>query len=154
ASPARGRALVEAATALVHDLPHTLAALARGELSEERALLVARETTHLGAADRQTLDTDLARTSTGPGAGGPGTEALRRMVHKLALGLDSAAQTNRMRKARANRHVTGRLLGDGTGRITAILRTEDYAAVLTTLRQAAATARADGDPRTSSQVRA
>ncbi|WP_185995358.1 hypothetical protein [Nocardioides campestrisoli] len=58
-SPARGRFLVGASTALVEDLPQTLAALTRGELTEERALLIVRETDDLAREDRTRVDDDL-----------------------------------------------------------------------------------------------
>lgn len=151
-SPARGRSLARAAAALVDDLPETLAALARGELNEERALLMVRETEHLCAEDRRALDTEVAGQSGGPG--GMGTEQLRRLVQRIALRLDEAGATARMRRARAQRHVSGRLLADGTGRITAVVRSEDYRAVLAALTSVAAAARAEGDSRTSDQVRA
>ena len=64
------------------------------------------------------------------------------------------AETRRYERARADRHVTARQLDDGTGRITAVVPIEHLAAVRARLSQAAATARAAGDERTSSQVRA
>lgn len=56
AAPARGRRLVELSGALVHDLPHTLARLAEGTLTEARALTVAATVRSLSRADRAEVD--------------------------------------------------------------------------------------------------
>lgn len=155
-SPARGRTLVDASMVLVHDLPSTLTTLARGEISEDRALMVVRETAHLSSEDRRVLDAELGEGSaTGPGGlGGLGAEQLRQAIQRIALRLDDEAASRRMRRARSLRRVSGRLLGDGTGRITAVVKAEQYAAVLGALGQAATKAKAAGDPRTRDQVRA
>lgn len=171
-SPSRGQALARAATALVTDLPRTLEALSRGVLNEERALMIVRETEDLPAADRRAVDQEL-HTPAGPpeglgadgegewpegdgtaGVGGIGTEALRRLVQRLALRHDSTAVSRRMERARARRRVTGRLLSDGTGRISAVVKAEHYAQVMAALSKATASARREGDPRTGDQVRA
>ncbi|HSV40540.1 MAG TPA: hypothetical protein VLI04_17385, partial [Nocardioidaceae bacterium] len=59
-SPFKGGRLVGLAEALVGEMPHTLAALAAGEINEWRATLVVRETACLSRADRGTVDTELA----------------------------------------------------------------------------------------------
>ena len=59
-SPHRGRRLTGLAVALVDDLPHTLAALERGDINEHRAQLVADGVGDLTAADRGRVDADLA----------------------------------------------------------------------------------------------
>jgi hypothetical protein len=59
-SPHRGARLLGLAEALVGELPHTLAALAAGEISEWRATLVARETACLSRSDRRVADAELA----------------------------------------------------------------------------------------------
>ncbi|WP_162599776.1 HNH endonuclease [Nocardioides solisilvae] len=171
-SPARGRAWVSAASALVADLPRTLEALGRGVLTEERAMVIVRETADLTAEDRRAVDAELT-TPVGPPDGiddqgnprwddptgegqvaGLGTEALRRLVQRLALRHDSTEVARRRERARARRRVSGRLLGDGTGRITAVVKAEHYAHVMAALGAAAATARNEGDARSGDQVRA
>jgi hypothetical protein len=59
-SPARGQQHLGVALALVHDLPHTLAALTAGVISEWRATIVVRETACLTRADRMAVDRELA----------------------------------------------------------------------------------------------
>ena len=64
-SPARGSRYLSVAKALAHDMPHTLAALECGALSECRATLIVRETAGPSAQDR----------------GGAGRRAVRRHRH-------------------------------------------------------------------------
>ena len=58
-SPAKGGQHLGLARALVHEMPQTLAALQRGEISEWRATLLVRETACLSRADRSTVDAEL-----------------------------------------------------------------------------------------------
>jgi len=58
-SPARGGRHLGLAKALVHEMPHTLAALQCGALSEWRATLIARESACLDVQDRRRLDAEL-----------------------------------------------------------------------------------------------
>jgi hypothetical protein len=155
-SPYQGEQRVLLARRLRDDLPGVHAALARGEIGEAQAYAVARETGHLDPTQRAAVDADLTGDpTTGPGSlAGLGGEKLRQAVRRCCLTLAAGAETRRHRRARADRHVTTRLLDDGTGRVTAIVAAEHLAAVRTTLDDAAATARAAGDDRTAAQVRA
>ena len=58
-SPTRGGRHLGLAKALVHEMPHTLAALEDGVLSEWRATLVVRESSCLDVEDRSRLDAEL-----------------------------------------------------------------------------------------------
>ncbi|CNC66473.1 putative hydrolase [Mycobacterium tuberculosis] len=58
-SPARGSRHLGFAKALVYEMPHTLAALDCGALSEWRATLIVRESACLDVADRRALDAEL-----------------------------------------------------------------------------------------------
>ena len=49
----------EGAKVLVNDMPHTLAALQSGVLTESRAALIVTEAAHLSTADRRALDAEL-----------------------------------------------------------------------------------------------
>lgn len=51
-SPARGQRHLGLARALVAEMPHTMSALTRGDVSERRATIVARETACLSREDR------------------------------------------------------------------------------------------------------
>ena len=67
-SPARGGRHLGFATALVFEMPHTLAALECGALSEWRATLIVKESACLTVEDRRTLDASLqcSNHSSGP----------------------------------------------------------------------------------------
>src|SRR5687767_12106278 len=148
-SPHAGEQRVLLSCRLRDDLPLTLAALARGELTEDRAFAVAREVAHLAPAQRSHVDADLA-----PRLPGLGDARLRQAVRRSCLTIAAEAEARRHARARADRRVTSRRLDDGTGQLTATLPLEVLAAVRAALDTAAATARAEGDDRTAGQVRA
>jgi 5-methylcytosine-specific restriction endonuclease McrA len=153
-SPSRGGRCVGAAKALVHEMPHTLAALATGRISERRAEIVVRETACLDPADRATVDTEIA----GPGQvdrlEGMGDRALANATRRIAYRLDPAAVTNRARKAERERRVTLRPAPDTMSYLTALLPVAQGVACIAALTRASATARAAGDPRSRGQVMA
>src|ERR1700731_2112511 len=62
-SPARGNRHLGFAKALVHEMPHTLAALEAGVLTEWRATLIVRESACLDVADRRALDAQMCADS-------------------------------------------------------------------------------------------
>ena len=148
-SPYAGEQRVLLSRRLRDHLPLTLAALRRGELTEDRAFAVAREVAHLTPTQRSRVDEDLA-----PRLAGLGDVRLRDAVRRSCLTQAAESETRRCRRARADRRVTSRALDDGTGQLTAILPLEVLAAVRRTLDVEAAAARTAGDARTAGQVRA
>src|SRR6266404_380104 len=58
-SPVRGGRHLGLGKALVHEMPHTLAALECGALSEWRTTLIVRESACLDVEDRRRLDAEL-----------------------------------------------------------------------------------------------
>src|SRR5258707_2982559 len=64
-SPARGGQHLGFAKALVHEMPHTLAALETGMLSEWRATLIVQESACLAVEDRRALDAELCADASG-----------------------------------------------------------------------------------------
>lgn len=151
-SPFRGEQRVLLSRRLRDDLPGVLAALARGEIREDQAYAVAREVAHLEPAQRRAVDADL--TSSPNRLPGIGDDKLRQAVRRSCLTIAADTETRRYQRARADRHVTTRQLGDGTGRVTAIVAVEHLAAIRQVLDEAGASARAAGDERTGGQVRA
>lgn len=151
-SPYQGERRVLLSRRLRDDLPGVHAALGRGEIREDQAFAVAREVAHLDPAQRIAVDTDLARLP--GGLAGLGDEKIRGAVRRSCLTIAADAEERRHRRARADRHVTTRQLGDGTGKVTAIVAIEHLAAIRQVLDQAAASARTVGDERTGGQVRA
>ena len=148
-SPHRGGRLLDLARALVEDLPHTFYALTTGDISEARAMIIATELDELGPGDRRAADAELF-----PAAAELGDHQLREHMRAIAMRLDDEAATRRQLQARADRRVTGRSLGDGTARITAVIKEEHFAAVVRALDTSAGSARAAGDQRTHGQIKA
>ncbi|WP_344158254.1 HNH endonuclease, partial [Nocardioides koreensis] len=153
-SPHRGRGHLTLARALLHDLPHTHAALARGDLSERRAEIIATETSHLTREHRLRADTELAADPTR--LDGLGETRLQQEARRIVLRLDEQAALARRRRAHTGRRVTGRLLPDGMAALTLTIADWQYAAIMTSLTEAAARARArgDDDERTRGQLQA
>jgi hypothetical protein len=159
-SPARGANLAAVSVALVRDLPHTLAALTAGVISERRAELVARGTSHLSGELRASVDAEVvganlpAEPPTGGGVGSWGDRELERRVRASADRLDAAAAVARARTAERERRVTIRPVPDTMAIVSAVLPVAQAVAVHAALAGAAARAASDGDPRGRGQVMA
>jgi hypothetical protein len=151
-SPARGAQHLGLAKVLVGEMPHTLAALSCGWLSEWRATLLARETACLSREDRAHVDRALAGDR--DRIEGLGDRALAAEATKLAYALDPQAFTARARKAQADRTVTCRPAPDTMAYLTALLPVKQAVAAYAALTRAAQTARAAGDQRGRGQVMA
>ena len=93
-SPHRGARHVGLATALVSEMPHTLAALSRGQISEWRATLMVRETAVLTVEDRRRVDVRLA-----PRLEHLGDRGVEREARALAYQLDPGSILRRGRRA-------------------------------------------------------
>ena len=103
-APVCGNTHLGMANALVHEMPHTLAALASGALSEYRAMLIVRESACLSVEHRRELDAELcAEVSRLTGWGNKRIEA---EAKKIAARLDAAAVVERSAKADKDRCVT------------------------------------------------
>ena len=122
-SPARGARFLGLAKTLTTELPHTLAALRTGALSEWRATLIARETTCLSREDRAVVDADLCRPArTAPTAfDGWGQRRLVAETQRRVYALDPAAVVDRRRRAETERHVSLRPAPDTMARLSALL---------------------------------
>ena len=153
-SPHEGRRFLGLARALLHDLPHTLAALTCGDLNERRARIIADETSDLTREQRAEVDAALAAGLAGPGGGfdGLGDADLRDAVRREVLRRDEEGFLDRQTRARSRRRVTGRILGDGVARLTAVIPTEQYSTIIRSLDDAAASAVQQGDERTRGQL--
>lgn len=118
-SPARGSRHLGFAKALVHEMPHTLAALEAGALSEWRATIVVRESACLDVADRRRLDAELC--SDVSGLDGVGDAALAAAAKAIAYRLDPHAVVDRAARAADERTVTIRPAPDTMTYVTALL---------------------------------
>jgi hypothetical protein len=133
-------------------MPHTLAALQRGQISEWRATLLVRETACLSRADRATVDEELSRRPGGVEA--LGDRATAEEARRIAFRLDPHAFTERARKAERDRRVTCRPAPDVMAQVSAPLPASQGVAVYATLLRDAEAARACGDERTRGQLMA
>ncbi|WP_102142707.1 HNH endonuclease [Mycobacterium hubeiense] len=136
-SPARGNRHLGFAKALVHEMPHTLAALECGALSEWRATLIVRESACLSVADRRALDAemcaDLSKLE------GKGDKRIAAAAKEIACRLDAQAVVERAAKAEADRRVTIRPAPDAMVYVTALLPVAKGVGVYAALKRAADT---------------
>ena len=148
-SPYRGRILTGLAWVLARELPRTAALFAAGEISEYRAMLVARETACLSRLDRGRVDAALA--------GELSTLSDRQIVaraKRVAYELDPHSVVERVARAEADRRVTIRPAPDCMALVSALLPVAQGVALYAALRQEADRARVAGDPRGRGQVMA
>ncbi len=151
--PSRGSRHLAVALALVRQMPHTLAALEAGRLSEWRATLVVRETAMLTAEQRTAVDEELF-TSAGDELGRLGDRELVRRVQAISYRIDAESVLARARAAESRRHVSIRPAPDTMAYVTALLPVAQGVAVHAALTMAATAARAAGDERSKGQVMA
>jgi hypothetical protein len=148
-SPVRGQQHLGVALALVHDLPHTLAALTDGRINEYRAMVVVKETACLSRADRRTVDRELAGR-----LADAGDRRVGELAREISQRLDPGAAVRRARKAEGDRRVTVRPAPDTMSNLPALLPVAHGVAVYAALRKEAEAKRAQGDPRTVAQLMA
>ncbi|MBY6363458.1 HNH endonuclease [Rhodococcus corynebacterioides] len=153
-SPHRGTTHLGLARALTAEMPHTLAQLRRGDLSEWRATLLVRETACLTADDRRLVDERLCADPTT--LTGKGDSTVVAMAARLAAELDAAAVVRRKARAARHRRVTVRPAPDVMAHLGALLPMDRAVCVWATLRRDADTLIATGDAggRTRDQVMA
>jgi hypothetical protein len=134
-SPVRGGRHLGLAKALVYEMPHTLAALECGALSEWRATLVVRESACLDIEDRRTLDAELC--SDVQSLDGVGDARLAAAAKEIAYRLDPHAVVDRAAKAASERTVTIRPAPDTMTYLTALLPVAQGVSVYAALRREA-----------------
>ena len=134
-SPARGGRHLGFAKALVHEMPHTLAALENGVLSEWRATIVVRESACLDVEDRARLDAELC--SDPAALDGLGDAALAAAAKAIAYRLDPHAVVDRAAKAASERTVTIRPAPDTMTYVTALLPVAQGVSVYAALKRQA-----------------
>ena len=150
-SPHHGARHVGLAFALL-ELPYTAAAFSRGEISEWRATIVARETACLTREDRQEVDR-LLGTRPG-GVAGMGDQELAAEARRVAYALDPEGFTRRAAKAKNDRRVTLRPAPDTMSYLGALLPVREGVAVYAALTKEADALRAQGDERSRGQIMA
>ena len=143
-SPVRGNRHLGFAKALVYEMPHTLAALEAGVLTEWRATLIVRESACLDVEDRRALDAELCAD---PAAlDGMGDTRVAAAAKTIAYRLDPHAVVDRAAKAETERTVPIRPAPDTMTYLTALLPVAQGVSVYAALRREADT-RTDGRSR-------
>jgi len=151
-SPHKGQQHLGLAKILTTEMPHTLAALRCGRITEWRATIMVRETACLSREDRQTVDRALAGDPDALEAYGEGE--LVAAARKLAYQLDPGSVVERRRKAESERRVTIRPAPDVMTQLSALLPVAQGVAVYAALNREADRLRALGDPRSRGQIMA
>jgi hypothetical protein len=136
-SPARGGRHLGFAKALMYEMPHTLAALEAGRLSEWRATLIVRESACLDVEDRRALDAEMC--ADGSKLDGMGDARIAAAARAIAYRLDAQAVVDRAAKAESERTVTIRPAPDTMAWVTALLPVAKGVAVYAALKRAADT---------------
>src|SRR6201993_1656388 len=136
-SPARGGRHLGFAKALVYEMPHTLAALECGVLSEWRATLIVRESACLDVEDRQGLDAQLCADMSN--LDGMGDARIAAAAKEIAYRLDAQAVVDRAAHATDDRTVTIRPAPDTMTYVTALLPVAQGVGVYAALKRAADT---------------
>lgn len=132
-SPYVGAALTETATALGTVLPNTLAALAKGQVSEYHTRIVAEQTSHLSDAHRREIDAAI-----GHRLGKASSGQLRKLIQAHALRLDREASTQRAaRNSKRMRRVWMEPASADTVYVSAELPTHQGVAVIEAIVQRA-----------------
>ncbi|MBW8730731.1 MAG: DUF222 domain-containing protein [Terrabacter sp.] len=158
-SPVRGAQHVRLALALTKDMPHTLAALEAGEVSEWRAQIIVTETATLSSEQRTLVDAEVVGPVGDAGdlveqVGAWGDRELARRVRAAAYRIDAASVMARAAKAEGERRVTIRPAPDTMAYLTALLPVAQAVAAHAALTATADAARAGGDERGKGQVMA
>jgi hypothetical protein len=151
-SPSHGGRHVGLGLALTGEMPHTLAALTCGRLSEWRATLLVRETAYLSVKHRRQLDEELCADADVLEA--LGDRALVAAARRVAYRLDPHSVVNRARHAEEERGVSVRPAPDTMAYLTGLLPVAQAVAAYAALSREADALRASGDPRTRGQLMA
>jgi hypothetical protein len=125
---------------LTSDLPETFAKLTSGEVSEQRALIVAKEVSWLRPKDRQQVDAEIASQVVTLG-----TKRLVDAVKKIAYRLDPTGFLKRIKVAQTERCVTSRPADAAMMRLTLLLPMIPGVGAYAALRAAAMARRGIGD---------
>ncbi|GFG50422.1 HNH endonuclease [Mycolicibacterium agri] len=148
-SPHRGGRHLGFATALVFEMPYTLAALESGALSEWRATLIVRESACLSVEDRRALDAKLCADIAA--LAGMGDKRITAAAKNIAYRLDPQAVVDRAAKAAAERTLTIRPAPDAMAYVSVLLPVAQGVAVYAACKRAADTT---FDGRTRGQIMA
>lgn len=153
-SPPAGAGFLGTARVWVTGMPHTFDALRTGALSQWRATLMVRETSHLSTEHRAQIDEEVCGPANRAALLRMGTRRLIARVKELAARLDVRACVKRNAKAVSERCVTVRPAPDLMVYLTALVPMQQGIQAFAHLRKHAEAAKATGDERGTGQIMA
>ncbi|MEV4900366.1 DUF222 domain-containing protein [Citricoccus sp. NPDC055426] len=133
-SPNTGSRDLGLARALCEEMPHTLAALTRGVISEWKATILCRETAWLSVEDRRQVDEVMAAQLEELGV-----KKLAGVARAHAQRLDQASAVEQMNRSVRERRVSVRPAPGGMAYLTALLPMAQAVGCLARLKKSAAT---------------
>ncbi|ORA53395.1 HNH endonuclease [Mycolicibacterium chubuense] len=146
-APVCGNQHLGFANALVHEMPHTLAALEAGVLTEYRATLIVKASACLTVEDRRVLDAELCADQ--QALAGLGNKRIEAASAAIAARLDAAAVVERKNRAAQSAGVWTRCAPNGMVYLTALMPLSQGIGVYAALKREADTT---GDGRSRGQV--
>jgi hypothetical protein len=153
-SPHAGSVFLATARAWITGMPHTFDALRTGVLSQWRATLLVRETSHLSAEHRARIDEEICGPTNRAALARTGTRRLVARVKELAGQLDVHACVKRNAKATGERCVSMRPAPDLMVYLTALVPVQQGVQAYAQLKKHAEAAKATGDERGAGQIMA
>ncbi|GAA5226150.1 HNH endonuclease [Paeniglutamicibacter antarcticus] len=145
-----GPRFVSYAKSVIEHMPFTYDALVRGELNEERAMLLARVTNHVDPGVRELVDRGIAGER--GSLEGVGTKELLARAKKEVLAYDNTVDMINHADAMKKRRISLTMMPDGMMRISGLLPVIQGVAIKEALVKALAKRRRVDDERTDSQV--
>jgi hypothetical protein len=153
-SPHAGSVFLGTARVWVTQMPFTFEALRTGVLSQWRATLMVRETSHLSVEDRARIDEEICGPANLAALARMGTKRLVARVKELAGQLDVHACVKRNAKAVSERSVSVRPAPDLMVYLTALVPMQQGVQAYAQLKAHADAAKATGDDRGAGQIMA
>ncbi|WP_084468059.1 HNH endonuclease [Promicromonospora sukumoe] len=153
-SPHAGAGFVSTSRVWVTQMPHTFAALQSGVLSQWRATLLVRETSHLSLEHRALVDEEICGPVHLAELAKMSTRRLIARIKELAAQLDVHACVKRNAKAVTERRVSIRPAPDLMVYLTALVPMAQGVQAYAQLKATADTAKASGDERGVGQIMA
>jgi len=151
----RARGHLQAAVMAHRELPWSFGVLRAGRISEWRLMVIVAETACLPLEARQVIDQELAGTPEAVAElEGMSDRQTAAWIRARAAELDPAAVVAHRRRVEGERRVTARPAPDLMLYLTALLPVRDGVAVIAALERAADSLKAQGDPRSRSQIKA
>lgn len=134
-APVRGNTHLGMAQALVHEMPHTLAALQAGALSEYRAQLIVKQSACLSVEHRRALDAELCADQAR--LEGWGNARVEAEAKAITARLDVAAVVERNARAVGDRRVWTRPAPEGMVYLGALMPLSQGISVYAALKRQA-----------------